>query len=97
MRFAIIYRPGNNAAPPEQIPDMVQAMGEWMQRHGDRFEIDRILRRRGRPCGHRYRRCRLTQRLITENPFTPYAEIEIRPLMDPAATLGILNEVYSNR
>ena len=38
MRFAIIYRPGNNPAPPEQIPALVQAAGDWMERHGDRFE-----------------------------------------------------------
>jgi hypothetical protein len=39
----------------------------------------------------------VAQRLIAENPFTPFAEIEIRPLIDPAAALGILQEAYSNR
>ena len=97
MRFAIIYRPGNNVAPPEQIPDMVQATGEWMQRNGDRFETTEFLVGGGGFAVIDTDDAELTQRLITENPFMPYAEVEIRPLVDPAKALGILNEVYSNR
>jgi hypothetical protein len=37
----------------------------------------------------------LVQRLIAENPFTPYAEIEVRPLIDPATAIGILQEAYA--
>jgi muconolactone delta-isomerase len=97
MRFAIIYRPGNNPAPPEQIPDMVQAMGDWMQRHGERLETTEFFVGGGGFGIIDTDDPDVVQRLITENPFTPYAEIELRPLIDPQTALGILGEAYSNR
>jgi hypothetical protein len=97
MRFAIIYRPGNNPAPPEQIPDLVQAAGDWMERHGDRFEAIEFFVGGGGFGIIDTDEPDVAQRLIAENPFTPFAEIEIRPLIDPAAALGILQEAYSNR
>jgi hypothetical protein len=96
MRFAIIYRPGN-PAPPEQISDLVQAMGDWMQRHGERFEATEFFVGGGGFGIIDTDDPDLVQRLIAENPFTPFAEIEIRPLIDPQTALGILQEAYSNR
>ena len=96
MRFAIIYRP-STAPPPEQIPDMVKAMGEWMQRHGDRLEQTAFFVGGGGFGVIESNDPDEVQRLITENPFTPFAEVEIRPLIDPAKALGILHEAYSNR
>jgi uncharacterized protein DUF3303 len=96
MRFAIIYRP-SNPAPPEQIPDLVQAMGDWMQRHGDRFEATEFFVAGGGFGIVDTDDAETVQRLIAENPFTPFAEIEIRPLIDPQKALGILQEAYSNR
>jgi hypothetical protein len=96
MRFAIIYRPGASAPPPEQFSDIVQATGEWMQRHGDKLESTDFFVGGGGIGIVDTDDAELVQRLIAENPFTPYAEIEIRPLIDPAAALGILQEAYSN-
>jgi Domain of unknown function (DUF3303) len=95
MRFAIIYRPGT-APPPEQVSDIVQATGDWMQRHGDKLESTDFFVGGGGIGVVDTDDAELVQRLIAENPFTPYAEIEIRPLIDPAAALGILQEAYSN-
>ena len=97
MRFAIIYRPGNNPAPPDQIPDLVKAAGDWMERHGDSFEAVEFFVGGGGFGIIDTDEPEVPQRLIAENPFTPFAEIEIRPLIDPAAALGILQEAYSNR
>jgi muconolactone delta-isomerase len=96
MRFAIIYRPGN-PLPPEQMPDIVQTMGDWMQRHGDRLEATEFFVGGGGFGIIDTDDPEAIQRLIAENPFTPYAEIEIRPLIDPQKGLGILQEAYSNR
>jgi hypothetical protein len=95
MRFAIIYRP-SNPPPPEQLPDIVKATGEWMQRHGDKLEATDFFVGGGGIGIVDTDDPELVQRLIAENPFTPYAEIEIRPLIDPGAALGILQQAYSN-
>jgi muconolactone delta-isomerase len=97
MRFAIIYRPGDIPAPPEQLPDMVQATGDWMQRYEGRVEgVQFFVGGGGFGIIDTDDPDELA-RLIAEHPFTPYAEIEIRPLIDPARALGILQEAYSNR
>jgi hypothetical protein len=96
MRFAIIYRP-KNPPPPEQIPDIVQTMGDWMQRYGDRLEGTEFFVGGGGFGIIDTDDADTVQRLIAENPFTPYSEIEIRPLIDPQRALGILQETYSNR
>jgi hypothetical protein len=97
MRFAIIYRPGASAPPPEQQSAIVEGMGEFMQRHGDKLESADFFVGGGGIGIIDTDDPALVQRLIAENPFTPYAEIEIRPLIDPATALGILQEAYSNR
>src|SRR4026207_724621 len=97
MRFAIIYRPGTSAPPPEQIPNMAQATGEWMQRHGSELESVEFFVAGGGFGVIATDGMEQVQRLIAENPFTPYSEIEIRPLIDPAAAIGILQEAYSNQ
>jgi hypothetical protein len=97
MRFAIIYRPGTSAPPPEQIPNMAQATGEWMQRHGSELESVEFFVAGGGIGIIDTDEIEQVQRLIAENPFTPYSEIEIRPLIDPAAAIGILQEAYSNQ
>jgi Domain of unknown function (DUF3303) len=96
MRFAIIYRP-ENAPPPEQIPEIVQTMAEWMQRYGDRLEGTEFFVGGGGFGIIDTDNAETVQRLIAENPFTPFSEIEIRPLIDPQKALGILQEAYSNR
>jgi muconolactone delta-isomerase len=96
MRFAIIYRP-KNPPPPEQLPDMLQAMGEWMQRHGDRVEGVNFFVGGGGFGTIETDDASELARLVSEHPFTPYAEIEIRPLVDPQTAIGILQEAYSNR
>ncbi len=97
MRFAIIYRPGASAPAPEQLSDIVKGTGEWMQRHGDKLESTEFFVGGGGFGIIDTDDPALVQRLVAENPFTPYAEVEIRPLIDPATALGILQEAYSNR
>jgi muconolactone delta-isomerase len=96
MRFAIIYRP-ENPPPPEQIPEIVQTMAEWVQRFGDRLEATEFFVGGGGFGIIDTDDAETIQRLIAENPFTPFSEIEIRPLIDPEKALGILQEAYSNR
>ncbi|HEX3325867.1 MAG TPA: DUF3303 family protein [Actinomycetota bacterium] len=95
MRFAIIYRPGPSAPPAEEISDIAQRTGEWMQRHGGALESVEFFVGGGGFGIIDTDDVGLVQRLIAENPFTPYAEIEVRPLIDPATAIGILQEAYA--
>lgn len=93
MRFAIIYRP-KTAPPPDQLPGMLQAMGEWMQRHGDRVEGVQFFVGGGGFGTIETNDAEDLARLISEHPFTQYADVEVRPLIDPQTALGILQEAY---
>jgi muconolactone delta-isomerase len=97
MRFAIIYRPGTSSPPPEQVSEMAAATGEWMQRHGGELESIEFFVAGGGIGIIDTDDASVVQRLIAENPFTPYSDIEIRPLIDPATGIGIVQEAYSNR
>jgi len=75
---------------------MFQAAGEWMQQHGSELESIEFFLGGGGYGTIDTDDVASMQRLIAENPFTPYSEIEIRPLIDPATSLGILQEAYSD-
>jgi muconolactone delta-isomerase len=94
MRFAIIYRP-KNLVPADQLPSMLQAMGDWMQRYGDRVEGVQFFVGGGGFGTIETDDAEELSRLIAEHPFTQYAEVEIRPLIEPQAALGILQAAYS--
>jgi hypothetical protein len=94
MKFATIYRP-KYPPPPEQIPALLEEMGAWMQRYGARFEtLSFFVGGGGFGTIDSDDAGELT-RIIAENPFTPFSEIETRPVLEPAAALGILQEAYS--
>jgi muconolactone delta-isomerase len=93
MRFAIVYRP-KNPPPPDQLPGMLQAMAEWMQRYANRVEGVQFFVGGGGYGTIETDDSEELARLIAEHPFTQYSEIEVRPLIDPQAALGILQSAY---
>lgn len=94
MRFAIIYRP-KHPVPPEQMPELLKAMGEWMQSHGSRLEgVQFFVGGGGFGTIDADDATELT-RLISEHPFTQYSEVEIKPLLDPQAAMSVLQETFS--
>jgi len=94
MRFAIIYRPKESPAR-KQIGQIVQDMAGWMQTYGDRLEnVHFFVGGGGFGTIETDDAAELTK-MITENPFTIHSEVEIKPLVDPATAIGILQESYS--
>jgi muconolactone delta-isomerase len=94
MRFAIIYRP-KHPAPQEQLPELLKRMGEWMKEHGSRIQGTQFFVDGGgfgiidtEDVGE-------LSRLISEHPFTPYSDVEVKPVIDPEAAMAVLVEVYS--
>jgi muconolactone delta-isomerase len=94
MRFAIIYRP-KHPAPQDQLPDLLKGMGEWMQKHGGRIEGTQFFVDGGGYGTIDTDDVGELSRLISEHPFTPYSDVEIKPVIDPEAAMAVLMEVYS--
>ncbi len=94
MKYAIIYRP-KHPISRDQLPEMLKGMGEWMQSHGSRMEnVQFFVGGGGYGTIDTDDAGELT-RLLAEQPFTQYSDVEIHPLLDPQAAMGILSEVYS--
>jgi muconolactone delta-isomerase len=93
MRFAIIYHP-KFPAPQDEIPELLKGMGKWMQEHGSRIEgIQFFVDGGGFGILDTDDPGELS-RLISEHPFTPYSDVEIKPVMDPESAMAVLTEVY---
>jgi len=94
VRFAIIYRP-KNPPPPEAMPQMFQRLEGWMGRYRDRMQVFEFFVGGGGIGVIDVDDTTELQRMIAEHPFTPFAEVEIRPTVDPDTALRTLKEAYS--
>jgi hypothetical protein len=94
MRFAVIYTP-KHPAPTEQLPELLKGMGEWMQNHADRVEDVQFFVGGGGIGTIETDDPGEISRIISMHPFTQYSDVQIRPLIDPAAAMSILMEAYS--
>lgn len=94
MKFAIIYRP-KDPPDPARMPELLQGMGEWMQRYGSRVVgVEFFVGGGGYGTIETDDPGELTK-MISEHPFSIYSEVEIKPLIDPATAMGILQEAYA--
>ncbi len=94
MKFAIIYRP-KDSPTPEQMPALLGEMGGWMQTYSNRLEnVNFFVGGGGFGTIETDDASELTK-MISEHPFTIHSEVEIRPLVDPATAMGILQATYS--
>lgn len=94
MKFAIIYRPKDPPAP-EQMPDLLKGMADWMQTYGGRLEGVNFFVGGGGFGTIETDDAAELSKLISEHPFSIYSDVEIKALVDPATALGILQEAYS--
>jgi Domain of unknown function (DUF3303) len=96
MRVAVIYRP-RNPPPVEAIPMMAAGLGEWVEKHGPRFSVLEFFVAGGGFGVIDVDDSAELNRIAAENPFTPFSEVEIRPVVDPSAGLATMAEVYAAR
>lgn len=95
MKFAIIYRP-KHPLPTESMPELLSSMGEWMQAHGNRLEGVQFFVGGGGFGTIETDDAGELAGLISAHPFTPYSDVEIKPLLDPMAAMTILQETFSS-
>ena len=94
MRVAVIYRP-RQAAPPEMIPMMMAGMGAWLEKYGSRFSTLEFFVGGGGFGVIDVDDSAELARIAAEHPFTPFAEVEFRPVVEPARAMDTLREVFA--
>lgn len=96
MRVAVIYRP-RNSPPPEVMPKLFEELAGWVERHRDRMETLQFFVAGGGFGVVEVDDSEELQRIIAEHPFTPFADVEIKPVVDADVALRNLQEVFAAR
>ena len=96
MRVAVIYRP-KSAPPPDLLPQLFQAMGEWVGRYSNRMETIQFFVGGGGFGIIDVDDAAELHRLTAEHPFTPFADVEIRPVVPAETALRNLQEAFAAR
>jgi muconolactone delta-isomerase len=94
MRVAIIYRP-KNPPPPEAMPDLMGRMAAWLEKYGGRMTTLEFFTAGGGFGVIDMDDSAELHRMIAEHPFTPFSDVEIRPVVDPATAMGNLRELFA--
>ncbi len=94
MRFAIIYTP-KHPVPPAELPELLNGMAAWMQNHQSRLEGVQFFVGGGGFGTAEVDDAADLSRMLAEHPFTQYSEVAIKPLVDPATAMSILQEAYA--
>jgi hypothetical protein len=93
MRVVLIYRP-RNAAPPELVPQLFQQMRDWVTRYESRTETIGFFVTGGGFAVLDSEDAAELQRITAENPFTPFADVEVHPVVDPETALRTFQELF---
>jgi hypothetical protein len=86
VRVAIIYRP-KTPVPPEMLPVMMGALGEWVEANAQRFSTFEFFAAGGGLVVADLADSAVLHRVVAENPFTPYMEVEILPVIEPGVAM----------
>lgn len=95
MRLAVIYRP-RQAPPVDQLPALVQGTADWLERYRGSAESLQLFVGGGGVAIIEMNKSAELHRMVAENPFTPYADVEIRPVVDADEAMKNLREVFGS-
>jgi len=96
MRVAIIYRP-KSPPPQEALPALMQGMAAWVEKYSNRISPLEFFAGGGGYGVIDVDHSAELHRILAEHPFTPYADVEIRPVLSPAEAMENLREVAAAR
>jgi len=74
---------------------LMGAMGEWVEKYGKRFSTLEFFVAGGGFGVIDVEDSSELHRIAAENPFTPFSEVEIRPVVEPSAAMAITSEVFA--
>jgi hypothetical protein len=94
VRVAIIYR-SRSAAPIEALPMLMGALGQWVETYSKRFlTLEFFVIGGGLVLADIDDSAELNQ-IVAENPFTPFMDVEIMPVVEPATAMATYGEVVA--
>jgi muconolactone delta-isomerase len=96
MRVAIIYRP-KSPPPQEALPELLQRMGGWVEKYSNRISPLEFFVAGGGYGVIDVDDSAELHRILAEHPFTPFADVEIRPVLSPAEAMANLREAAAAR
>ena len=96
MRVAIIYRP-KSPPPSEALPQLMQGMGAWLEKYSGRMSTLEFFIGGGGFGVIDIDDSAELHRIVAEHPFTPFADVEIRPVVEPQAAMANLREAFAAR
>ncbi len=94
MRVAVIYRP-KSPPPPEAMPVLMQRMGAWVEEYQGKMSTMEFFGGGGGFGVLDVGDSAELHRMIGAHPFTPFAEIEIRPVVEPGQAMQITRELFA--
>jgi uncharacterized protein DUF3303 len=92
VRVAIIYRP-KHPAPFEALPMMMEALGQWVETHSKTFSTLEFFTVGGGLALVDVEDSTELHRIVAENPFTAYMDVEIMPVVEPTTAMATFSEV----
>jgi hypothetical protein len=95
VRVAIIFRP-RAAAPVEMIPMLMGALGQWVESNSKHFStLEFFVAGGGLALADIHDSAEL-QRIVAENPFTPYMDVEIMPVVEPSVAMSTYGDIAAS-
>lgn len=94
MRVAVIYRP-RSAAPFEAGPLLMEALGRWVETYSSRCSTLEFFVAGGGLVLADFDDSAELNRMVAENPFTPFMDVEIRPVVEPRTAMATYGEVVA--
>jgi hypothetical protein len=76
---------------------LLGAMGQWVEKYGSRFSTLEFFVAGGGLGVIDVDDSAELHRITAENPFTPFAEVEIRPVVEPGVSMAISSEAFAAR
>jgi hypothetical protein len=93
MRVFVLVEP-KFFAPPEVFPALMEGFAAWREAHRERMEAFEFFAGGGGGFGIFNVPDEATlNRMMVENPLTPYSELTVRPILDGDAALGQWREI----
>lgn len=94
MRVAIIYRQ-RNAAPFEALPMMAEALGEWVETYSKQASTIEFFAMGGGLVLADFDDSSELHRLVAFNPFTPFMDVEVIPIIEPTEAMETWRQVVA--
>jgi hypothetical protein len=94
VRVAIIYRQ-RSAAPFEALPAMAGALRQWVETYSKRASTIEFFAMGGGLVLADFDDSGELHRLVAENPFTPFMDVEVMPIIEPTAAMDTWDQVVA--